>query len=189
MKITSNHQHIALQKQQPTVKEQEKEKEQVSTKAPEKDAYIPSQEEKTVTYKKPTGKVDTKTIEALKAESNRAYEQLRELVKQMLEEQGLTFRDVLSGEKQLVADDETRIKAQEAIAEGGPYSAESVSDRLVEFAKAISGDDKSKFDLLKNAIDDGFKAAKQALGGFLPEISEKTYELTMQKLDQWAAEE
>lgn len=35
------------------------------------------------------------------------------------------------------------------IGEGGPLSPEVVSDRIVEFAKAISGEDKEKIDMLR----------------------------------------
>lgn len=187
MKITPNQASLPIQKQQLSAKE--KMKESGVEKAPEKDAYILSQPEKIVNYKKPVGKVNMETVEALKAESERTYAQLRDLVQKLLKEQGLTMKDVMSGDKQLVVDDETRLKAQEAIGEGGPFSPEKVSDRLLDFAKAVSGGDKSKLDLLRNAIDEGFKAAKEILGGTLPEISEKTYEMTMKKLDKWASEE
>ncbi|QGU00421.1 hypothetical protein SYNTR_1827 [Candidatus Syntrophocurvum alkaliphilum] len=73
------------------------------------------------------------------------------------------------------------------IKEGGKLSAEKVSDRIVDFAKAISGGDKDKIELLKDAIKQGFEAASAALGG-LPEVSEQTYDLVMQKLDAWMEE-
>ncbi|NLT47392.1 MAG: hypothetical protein GXX92_03155, partial [Clostridiales bacterium] len=53
----------------------------------------------------------------------------------------------------------------------------------------ISGGDKSKFEELKGAIDQGFQAAREALGGYLPEICEETYRETMRKLVIWATEE
>lgn len=67
-------------------------------------------------------------------------------------------------------------------------SPEKVSDRIVEFAKAISGGDKSKIDTLRDAIEKGFAEAARVLGGELPEVSQKTYDLVMQKLDTWAQE-
>lgn len=150
------------------------------------DAYIPSKPSTDINYKKPD---NTSLIEKLKAESEQAHEQLRNLVRQLLERQGMRFQDVISGEKELVVDEEARLQAQAAIGEGGPSSPENVSDRIVEFAKAISGGDKSKFELLKGAIQDGFEAARQALGGTLPDISNKTYDLVMEKLDRWMEEE
>ncbi|MGF7184641.1 hypothetical protein GGQ84_000725 [Desulfitispora alkaliphila] len=49
------------------------------------------------------------------------------------------------------------------IGDGGPFSPEVVSDRIVDFAKAM-------------------------LGGTLPEISYQTYDLVMEKLDAWKSE-
>lgn len=149
------------------------------------DQYIPSENVKRVTYEKPTYKTDTSTIERLKAESEQAHESLRNIVRELLKSQGITMKDALSGKKEVKVDEQTRLQAEAAISEGGEYSAEKVSDRIVEFANAISGGDKSKFDLLKGAIEEGFKAAKAALGGTLPEVSQKTYDLVMEKLNNW----
>lgn len=129
---------------------------------------------------------DKVTIEKLKEKSDRAYQNLRNIVEELLRKQGLSFKR-LEQEKELEIkiDDETRAKAKEAIEEGGEYSAETVSDRIVDFAKAISGGDKEKFDLLKDAIEEGFEQARDAFGGELPEISNRTYDLVMEKLENW----
>lgn len=190
MKITPN----AANFQAPKLPEKNLEKKEDAAKneqAPKKqtDEYIPSKPNNSGVYKKPTFQADTNMIAKLKAESEQAHEQLRNLVKQLLESQGMSFKDALSGEKELVVDEATRLEAQAAIDEGGPSSPENVSDRIVDFAKAISGGDKSKFNLLKDAIQDGFNAAKNALGGTLPEISNKTYNLVMEKLNQWLEDE
>ncbi|WP_438317440.1 hypothetical protein [Sporosarcina sp. FA9] len=168
-------------------KEDTKNKESVNKQ--QVDKYIPSEKEQSVTYEKPAFKADSKTIERLKAESEKAFEQLANLVRDLLQRQGMTFKEVASGEQELVVDEQARAEAQAAIGEGGEQSPEKVSDRIVEFANAISGGDKSKFALLKNAIEGGFNAAKQALGGTLPEISQKTYDLVMEKLNKWNEEE
>lgn len=152
------------------------------------DQYIPSDKQESITYEKPTQKVDTVTIEQLKAESDKAHEQLRNLVRELLERQGMTMEDVTSGKREFVVDEQARVEAQAAIDEGGNQSAENVSDRIVDFANAISGGDTSKFELLKGAIEEGFNAAKQALGGTLPEVSQKTYDLVMEKLNNWKEE-
>jgi hypothetical protein len=39
---------------------------------------------------------------------------------------------------------------------------------------------------LKSSIEEGFRQAAQALGGELPEISHKTHDMIMGKLDKWA---
>ncbi|MBD7985731.1 hypothetical protein H9649_14160 [Sporosarcina sp. Sa2YVA2] len=189
MKINPNHVTSHQKPVQPKAKQDDaKKNESVVQQNQQVDKYIPSEKEQSVTYEKPAFKPDVTTIERLKAESDQAFEQLRNLVRQLLKEQGMTFKDVLSGEKQLVVDEATRLDAQAAIEAGGEHSPEKVSDRLVEFANAISGGDRSKFELLKGAIEDGFAQAKAAMGGTLPEISQKTYDLTMEKLNNWKEE-
>ena len=76
-----------------------------------------------------------------------------------------------------------------AIAEDGEFGVNAVSDRIVAFAIAISGGDKSKLNTLKAAIDEGFQAVKDIMGGALPDISSKTYDEIMRKLDEWADDE
>jgi hypothetical protein len=134
-------------------------------------------------------KPDTATIERLKEESERTYSNLRNLVKQLLERQGLTFEDLKDFKGEIKVDEQARTEAAAAIADGGPLSAEAVSDRIVEFAKAVSGGDKSKLDTLRSSIDQGFAEAEKLLGGSLPEISHQTRDLINQKLDAWANEE
>ncbi|HHX60822.1 MAG TPA: hypothetical protein GX707_08925 [Epulopiscium sp.] len=143
--------------------------------------YVPAENNQKATYAKP----DMATIQRLKEESNQAYQHLRELVRQLLERQGLTFNDLDALGEDIPVDEETRLAAQKAIDEGGPMSPESVSDRIVDFAKAISGGDKTKLDMLRGAIEKGFKEAAKVWGGELPEISHQTYALIMDKLDAW----
>ena len=157
--------------------------------------YVPSsQEPQAVTYKKPkagiegTVKPDADVVASLKEASEQRFASLRRMVEDLLRRQGMTFLDIADG-KTVEVDETARAEAQAAIADGGEFSAEAVSDRIVEFAKAISGGDKSKLQMLIGAIDEGFSQARKALGGELPEISQKTYDLIMQKLDAWQNEE
>ena len=140
------------------------------------------------TYKKPVFKRDEEMISKIKAEVDQAHENLRNLVKKLLEKQGMTFNDLKIDGPDVKIDDETRAEAQKAIDEGGPYSVENTSDRMVDFAKAISGGDKSKISLLRDSIQKGFDEAEKAFGGKLPEISHETLKRTMEKLDAWANE-
>lgn len=154
--------------------------------------------QKTGNYSKPTTKLDMSKIEALQKQADTALQPLRDMVKQLLKEQGKTFReanlegvkgdkpDSNSDDKMINITPEMRAEAQKNIAEDGEYGVEKTSDRLFEFAKAISGGDTNKLDTLKKAIQDGYDAAEKAFGGELPEISKKTLEMTMKKLDEWA---
>jgi CHAT domain-containing protein len=130
---------------------------------------------------------DKNAIARIKKDSQQAYSHLIRLVEEMLKRQGKTLN--LLGDDEIVEVDETaRLEAQALIGPDGPLGAEAVSQRLVDFAIAISGGDKSKADTLRSAIEQGFKEAEKILGE-LPEISKETYKLTMEKFDAWVNEE
>lgn len=80
-------------------------------------------------------------------------------------------------------------QAQEDIAPGGYWSPEETSDRLIDFAKALSGGDPAKIDLLKDAFKKGFAEIEEMFGGTLPDISYETFDLTIEKFDQWASDD
>ena len=138
-------------------------------------------EEKYITY-------DKTAVDKLKAEAEQRHANLRNMVKELLKRQGLTFKDVFEDGKEVKVDEQTRLEAQASIEEGEEYSVDAVATRIVDFAKAISGGDKAQIGKLKAAIEDGFKQAKEALGGYLPEISQKTYDEVMKRMDEWANE-
>ncbi len=124
-------------------------------------------------------------INSLWEEANRATQHLRDLVRQLLESQGKTFKDVLSGKESLVVDEETRAAAAEAVSENGESGVQAVSDRIVAFAKAISNDNPEMYDKLMGAINEGFAQAEKILGGQLPEICKQTREEVNRKMEEW----
>lgn len=126
------------------------------------------------------------TVDQLKAASQKSFDNLKKMIDNMLQKQGVSF-DLASSDQMIDIDPATRAEASEMIGENGPYGVEAMSDTIVDFAVAISGGDKSKYDTLKAAIDKGFDQAGKALGG-LPEISMKTYDRIMEKLDVWKNE-
>lgn len=69
------------------------------------------------------------------------------------------------------------------------WSVENTANRLVDFAKALIGDGDRQGNLQKvlDGIDQGFEAAKEAFGGSLPDISQKTVDLAKKMLTDWAA--
>lgn len=138
--------------------------------------------------KKQISEINAKEINRLWKEANRATQNLRNMVEELLKSQGLTFKDALSGEEELVVDEETRAAAAAAISEDGEFGVKAVSDRIVEFAKAVSNDNPEMYDELMSAIDEGFDQAEKAFGGELPEISKKTREEINKKMEQWKNE-
>lgn len=137
-------------------------------------------------------KQDTATIARLKADTNRRTEQLRDLVKKILLKQGETLKDEdmyqLLREGKVTVDVETSNKAKQDISEDGYWGVTQTSDRIVSFAKALTGGDPSKVDEMINAVKKGYEAATKAWGGELPGISKQTLDATLKKLDDWKAE-
>ena len=113
-------------------------------------------------------------------------ESLRDYVINLLKQQGISTK-IATGENS-VSDLKTMTpeEAQKLISEDGYWGIEKTSDRIVEFATAAAGNDPAKLDQIKDAVTSGFNKAEKILGGALPEISYKTLDKIMQKLDQWA---
>ncbi len=141
---------------------------------------------KSAAYSKPAvKKMDMDEIDRLWKESQKSYETLRKLVEKLISKQGKKLEDLLEGKDVLLVDEETRAAAAHAVSEDGEFGVKAVSERIVAFAKAVSGDDKSKIGELKNAIIQGFKEAEKAFGGKLPDICQDTYDEVMRQLDEW----
>ncbi len=137
---------------------------------------------------------DRKMINEIKQDFTRNTQSFKKMVEAMIEKQGKTVNQVLKDladgkELNLTVDSETRSSALDAISENGYFGVNKTSERLIDFAKALSGGDKSKIETLRSAFKEGFDAAKEALGGELPEISQKTYDAVMIGFDDWAKEE
>ena len=76
-------------------------------------------------------------------------------------------------------------EAQADVSEGGFFSVEAVTDRIMSFAKALAEDDPSKAAELKDAFKKGFEEAEKIWGGELPQISQDTYDSVMKAFDEW----
>jgi len=149
------------------------------------DKLTKSESVQKATYDKPAPVPDDNTIARLWEESNRAHEHLRELVIRLLERQGMSADRLKQEGPEVKIDDEARTELEALLGPEGELGVEKTSDRIVDFAIALSGGDKEKAVLLKDAIIQGFNAAEKALGG-LPEISKQTYSRVMEKFDAWA---
>jgi hypothetical protein len=78
-------------------------------------------------------------------------------------------------------------KAREDIGENGYYGGKQTSQRILDFAKAITGGDPSKIEDMRKYIQEGFDEVEKMFGGKLPEISYQTLNAIMKGLDEWAA--
>lgn len=147
--------------------------------------------------KKPNDKNDTVTkktdfalIEKMKADAEQRTAQLRSLVEKMMTKQGAAIGTADSmwsflAKGDFTVDAETKAQAQADIAEDGYWGVEQTSDRILDFAKALSGNDPEKADLLLDAFKKGFKEATKTWGKELPDISQRTYDAVVEKFDTW----
>lgn len=115
-------------------------------------------------------------------------------VSEMKNQQLVNFSNMIQKMINGLADEDGKIptRVQQAAAaslEGdGYWSPESVSGRILDMAKALSGGDPDKFELLKEAVIKGFGAAADEWGDDLPEITNVTFDLVMKGFDDWYKE-
>ncbi len=102
-------------------------------------------------------------------------------------EQGLSTR-IAAGDTSIDLKNMTPGEAQSLISEDGYWGVEKTSDRIVQMAISLGGNDPSRLAEIKSGIEKGFQMASDALGGSLPNISMDTFDAVMEKLDSWAQE-
>lgn len=146
--------------------------------------------ERNVDSSKQIYKPDMEMVQKLKNDAESRSTQLRNLVEQMLTKQGTAFNnstniyDLLRTGKVNV-DPATAAQAKEDISEDGYWGVKQTSERLVSFAKALTGGDPSKADEMIEAFKKGYKQATKSWGGDLPGICQQTYDATIEKLTEW----
>jgi len=140
-----------------------------------------------------TVKYDAATIEKMKAEAELKTAQLRSIVEKMMLKQGQQFTTLedafdMIKEGTIEVDDETAVEAAKEVAEDGYWGVEQTSDRIIDFATALTGGDPDKIEEMREAFQKGYKQAEETWGGKLPDISQKTYDAVMAKFDKLAEE-
>ncbi len=145
--------------------------------------------------------VDTAAIQKAIRESEEKMSQFKSLVEKLFKKQGKTSYEAdwntlakagKLGEalSNIEVDSATKAQAQADIAEDGYWGVEKTSERILDFAKALAGNDSSKADALLEAYKKGFESAEEAWGGKdkLPEICYKTHEAVLKGFEDWKNE-
>lgn len=132
-------------------------------------------------------------IAQLKADSGNRISQMKSLVTQMFEKQGITigtaddmWKILASGN--FTADPATIAQAKEDISEDGYWGVKQTSERIFDFAMALSGGDEETMEKMREAVEKGFGEATKSWGRELPDISSDTYDAVMEKFDNFFAE-
>ncbi len=125
----------------------------------------------------------------IKAANDARVAQLENIVQKLISGQGDAYgkakniwQFLASGN--FTVDPATKAQAQADIAEDGYWGVNATSDRIVDFAVALAGDDPEKLEEMRAAFQKGFDKAAKTWGGELPDISQRTYDAVMEKFDK-----
>lgn len=153
-------------------------------------------EEPAAVYESSASKTDSgkkaanlKIANYIKAANDARVAQLEDIVHKLIAGQGDAYGKAknmwqfLAGGN-FTVDPATRAQAQADIAEDGYWGVNATSDRIVDFAVALAGDDPDKLEEMRSAFLQGFNKAKETWGGELPDISQRTYDAVMEKFDK-----
>ena len=158
-----------------------------TAKAEEKEAvYEKSKAESKATYSinKMSASDRAALVQQLKQDQENRQQSLISLVHDMMNGQAKSY-SLATGDDSIwrflssgnfTVDAATKAQAQADIAEDGYWGIAQTSQRLVDFASALAGDDVEKMQKMQQAMEKGFKQATAAWGKSLPEISQKTLE-------------
>ncbi len=129
-------------------------------------------------------------ISQLKADQEARQNQLYDIVRKTIEGQGKTIANsddmwkFLAG-GDFTVDAATKAKAQEDISEDGYWGVNQTSDRILDFAKALAGDDPSKADQMLDAFKKGYEEATKTWGKDLPDLTKQTFDAVIKKFEDW----
>lgn len=176
---------------------------QTTTKAAEENtsaAKASEKDDKGVVYEaskdagtKKTYTQNTNLVNRMKADAEAHAQQLQNIVEQLMSKQGQTYNNangiwsILSGGN-FTVDAATKAQAEKDIAEDGYWGVKQTSDRIIDFATALTGGDPDKIEEMREAFKKGYKQAEKTWGGELPDISQRTYDAVMEKFDKLAEE-
>ena len=160
--------------------------------------YEKSDDTKTTTPKK-TYTQNTALVQQLKADQEAQKQNLIDIVNKMMSKQTNAYATSVFGSDSddiwkflakgdFTVDAETKAQAQADIAEGGYWSVEETSKRILDFATALTGGVPDKLESMRDAFLKGYKQAEETWGGKLPEISRKTYDAVLKGFDEKAKE-
>ncbi len=160
---------------------------QVAEKAAREDTFVKSDN----MVKDETGIYSRESIiEQLKNSEEQRVKAFEDTIRSMLAQQGETINLTFRGMDLHVTELQSA-EAAKSIEEGGEYSVNNVTDRIMNMAKALAGDDPTKIDMLKDAVIKGFNGAAGLLGknslDEMPDITHKTYDSVMKQFEEWKA--
>jgi len=133
--------------------------------------------------KSPEYKTDIEKVNAMKSNLAQNISAFKQMVQALIGNQSVASWESLG--ELIEIDEATQLAAQEAISADGYWGVDQTAARMLDFAKALTGGDPAKIELMRNAFIEGFKAAEKIWGGKLPDISYQTYDKVMEGFKDW----
>lgn len=135
----------------------------------------------------------TALVEKMKEDQRARQEQLMALVTNMLNGQGKAVSIATNDDSlwkvlakgDFTVDAVTKKQAQEDISEDGYWGVKQTSQRMFDFALALSGGDKDKMKSMQAAMEKGYKQATAAWGRKMPDITKQTMEAANKLFDDY----
>ncbi|MCI8282085.1 MAG: hypothetical protein HFI76_10415 [Lachnospiraceae bacterium] len=161
-----------------------------NTAAAEKETDVKKKEDAGVVYEKGSKADRSAIIAKMKADTEQRTNQMRSMVESMMKNQGQQIGNADSMWRFLAGGNFTvsaaaKAQAEAAIADDGYWGVSQTSERILNFAKALTGGDASKAEEMRAAFEKGFKQATKSWGQQLPSISQRTYDAVMEGFDKW----
>ena len=130
--------------------------------------------------------VSMKSFEKMQKESKDKVESFKKFITDIISYQGNKSKNFkikidISVSKE-VSSESKEVESPEV--DLGEWSAKETSERILDFAKKISGGNPEKVELLRDAFKKGFEQAEELFGGTLPDVSYQTYDLVMEGFDE-----
>jgi len=161
-----------------------------STASFSKDAAVYEASSRTTTRQKSNAAV----VAQMKQDLADRTGKMKSLVSDMFLKQGKTFassenmiKALANGE--LKVDSATAAQAKEDISEDGYWGVKQTSDRIFDFAQALSGGDKDKMHSMLEAFKKGYEQATGAWGRELPSLCKDTYDAVEKKFNDYFGKE
>lgn len=151
--------------------------------------YEPSEK----TEEKTNGKLyapNNDLVSKLKSAAAAQTQRLQKIVSEMLTKQGKTYNaanGIKSIFENLEVDEATRLQAEKDISEDGELGVKKTSERIFEFAKALTGGDPDKMKEMQKAFEKGYQKATDSWGDELPQICRDTKDAVNKLFDDYAA--
>lgn len=169
----------------------EKAEKTAETKETDKAAVYEKSDNSVASSKNKTYVKNEAVVNMLKSDLETRQNQLKDIVSQMMSKQGVAIGkadDIWSflAKGDFTIDEAAKKKAQEEISEDGYWGVKQTSQRILDFANALTGGDPDQVEKMRSAFEKGFKEATKSWGKELPDISKQTYDAVMKGFDEMA---